>query len=77
MSLLQQGFVLMLIGMGTVFAFLTLLVAAMNLMARAVARLPTAPARGGPRGDDDAAQTAAIAAALHQHRRRHRHHRSS
>lgn len=67
MSLLQQGFLLMLVGMGTVFAFLTLLVAAMHVMARALAWLP-APAADGAAREDEAATMAAIAAAIHRHR---------
>ena len=40
-SVLMQGFDLMIVGMGTVFAFLGLLVAAMTVMSRITMRLRT------------------------------------
>lgn len=70
-SLLQQGLTLMLIGMGTVFVFLTALVVAMNLMARVVARLPVQPAPGPVTGRNDE-EVAAIAAAIRMHRQQQR-----
>ncbi len=78
-SLLYQGAELMLVGMGTVFAFLSLLVIATTLMSRLVQRyLPEsepAPATAATRvaaGDEDAELIAAIGAAIHMHRsRRH------
>jgi oxaloacetate decarboxylase (Na+ extruding) subunit gamma len=68
LSLLEQGMVLMLTGMGTVFVFLSALVLAMNLLARLVLLLPqpSVPAAGGISHDE----VAAISAAIHQHRRR-------
>lgn len=57
----------MLVGMGTVFAFLTVLVVAMSLLANMAGRLQPAsvPAPAG----DAAAEVAAVAAAVEHHRR--------
>ena len=56
----------MLVGMGTVFVFLTLLVIAMSAMASMVGRLqPALPSTGAT--DEE---VAAIGAAIRQHRRR-------
>ena len=63
-TLLDQGLTLMLVGMGTVFVFLTLLVAGMSLMAAIVKRLT-------PAADDSVAsdeEIAAITAAITRHR---------
>jgi sodium pump decarboxylase gamma subunit len=63
-SLLELGTMLMIAGMGTVFVFLTVLVAAMSLMAAAVRRFqPVVP-------DDHISheEVAAIAAAIRRHR---------
>ena len=60
-TLLAQGVELMLIGMGTVFVFLTLLVLATTLMSRLVMHFQPAPG-DEPNSDDIAAITAAIAA---------------
>ena len=63
-SLMDQGLTLMLVGMGTVFVFLTILVAAMSFMALVVRRLTaTVPETGAT--DDE---VAAIAAAITRHR---------
>ena len=68
-SLIGQGLALMLVGMGTVFVFLTLLVATMSAMSAAVARFtPPAPPLGQPASEDPAV-IAAIAAAVELHRR--------
>ena len=48
-SLFNQGLTLMLVGMGTVFVFLTILVAAMSLLALIVKRLTTRPADARPK----------------------------
>ncbi len=64
-SLLNQGVELMLVGMGTVFVFLTLLVMSMSLMAGIVKRL--APVV--PEGVSDE-EVAAITVAIAQHRRK-------
>lgn len=64
-TLLDQGLTLMLVGMGTVFVFLTILVAAMSLMALIVHRLTPAPADAGASDEEIAVITAAIA----QHRK--------
>lgn len=72
-SLLAQGFELMLVGMGTVFVFLTTLVGATTLMASWVPKIdepaqPPHPADGasGP----SAEEIAAISAAMTRHRQR-------
>lgn len=65
-SLLDQGVTLMLVGMGTVFVFLTVLVMAMTGMASIIKRL-TPPATENVSDEEVAAITAAIAI----HRRKH------
>ena len=62
-TLLNQGFMLMLVGMGTVFFFLTVLVGAMSLMAGMVRRF-------APLAEDvvSDAEVAAITAAIALHR---------
>ena len=65
-ELFSEGLVLMLAGMGTVFVFLTLLVIAMTLMARLIARFQ--PAVETTTEDDDV--VAAIAAAIMRHRQK-------
>lgn len=65
-GLISDGLTLMLVGMGTVFVFLTVLVAATTAMSRLVARFQPGPAGGG--GSDE--EIAAIAAAIAAHRRR-------
>ena len=67
-SLLDQGLMLMLVGMGTVFVFLTLLVAGMSLMALVVRRFLPAPADAAGASDEE---IAAITAAITQHRKSH------
>lgn len=62
-SLFDQGVTLMLVGMGTVFVFLTLLVIAMIVMARLVKRLTPISAAGAT--DEE---IAAITAAIVRHR---------
>lgn len=63
-SLVTQGLMLMLAGMGTVFVFLTTLVLAMTLMSLVSKRLQTV----SPGAADE--EVAAIAAAIRQHRSR-------
>ena len=60
-TLLDQGLTLMLVGMGTVFVFLTVLVAAMTLMATVVTRLLPGQAAEPVSDEEIAAITAAIA----------------
>jgi oxaloacetate decarboxylase gamma subunit len=60
-SLLNQGLELMLVGMGTVFVFLTLLVIAMSVMGGIVGRISPRVA-DGPNDDEVAAITAAVVA---------------
>ena len=62
-SLMNQGVDLMLVGMGTVFVFLTLLVMAMSLMAGIIKRLSPVAEEGI--SDEE---VAAITAAIAQHR---------
>lgn len=64
--LLEQGFTLMLVGMGTVFVFLTLLVMAMTGMASIIKSLTPAAEEGV--SDEE---VAAISAAIAIHRRKH------
>ncbi len=59
-TLIEQGVTLMLVGMGTVFVFLTALVIAMTLMAAIVRRLTPVPA-ATVTDEEVAAITAAIA----------------
>jgi len=59
-TLFDQGLELMLVGMGTVFVFLTVLVIAMSLMANIIARLSPTVAEGIT-DEELAAVTAAIA----------------
>lgn len=65
-ELLNQGVMLMLVGMGTVFVFLTTLVIATTLMSKIVMRMTSAIADGGV----SEVKVAAIAAAIRQHRQR-------
>ncbi len=65
-TLLDQGVTLMLVGMGTVFVFLSILVAGMTLMAAAVRKFtPDAPDAGAT--DEE---VAAITAAIAMHRKK-------
>ena len=70
-NLMLAGLELMLVGMGTVFVFLTLLVGATSLMSRIVMRMappqPAAPEPGGPTEEELVAISAAIN--LHRHKR--------
>ena len=59
-TLLDQGLTLMLVGMGTVFVFLTTLVAAMTLMAAIVKQLTPVAETAGATDEEVAAITAAI-----------------
>ena len=63
-TLLEQGFSLMLVGMGTVFVFLTALVMAMSVMAGILKRI-------APRVEEGASdeEVAAITAAIALHRK--------
>ena len=69
--LLASGVELMLIGMGTVFLFLTILVLATHVMSRTIARFAPVPPprRSSVLGDSDE-EVAAISAAISEHRRR-------
>jgi len=64
-TLFNQGVTLMLVGMGTVFVFLTLLVIMMSVMAGVIRRLSPASEEGV-----SDAEVAAISAAIEQHRNR-------
>jgi len=65
-SLIDEGLRLMLVGMGTVFVFLTALVIVTTLMSRLVIRFQTQP------GESDITdeEVAAISAAVTLHRRK-------
>ncbi len=65
-TLLEQGATLMLVGMGTVFVFLTALVIAMSLMAAIVRRLTPAP-----EATVTDEEVAAITTAIARHRNKH------
>jgi len=64
-TLLDQGLTLMLVGMGTVFLFLTILVAAISLMAVIVKQLTPVAETAGATDEE----VAAITAAISQHRK--------
>ena len=66
-GLLEQGLTLMLVGMGTVFVFLTLLVVATTLMSALTARLSPAPVAESPVSDEE---VAVISAAINRYRQR-------
>ena len=65
-SLISQGLTLMLVGMGTVFVFLTSLVVAMTLMSRLLIRWRSAPSPAGVSYEE----IAAISSAIAQHRKK-------
>ena len=76
-DLIYQGLELALIGMGTVFTFLTILVLSTLLMSWCVRRFaqkdgfqPAGAVGAGARGEDSGEVVAAIAAALRLHRSR-------
>jgi oxaloacetate decarboxylase gamma subunit len=76
-DLVSRGLELALIGMGTVFVFLTLLVFATGAMSRLVLRFaPEEPAPSGatpaPAAGEDPELVAVIAAAIRLHRERRR-----
>ena len=64
--ILDQGLTLMLVGMGTVFTFLAMLVVAMSGMSFIITRL--SPSADSVDAADE--EIAAISAAINQHRRR-------
>ncbi len=75
-TIMQQGFDLMLFGMGTVFVFLTLLIIAVTIMSAFIAKyLPPmpepekAPAPVPTAGVNDPKLIAIIQAAIEQHRK--------
>ena len=65
-GLINEGLTLMLVGMGTVFVFLTALVIATTLMSRTLMRMQP-PAAQADITDDE---VAAITAAVSEHRRK-------
>ncbi len=70
-SMVNEGLYLMIIGMGFVVIFLTLLVQILNLMERFIDHdeVPEVKAKVSPTGN--ATLTAVISAAIHKHRQRH------
>ena len=67
-TLLQQGATLMLVGMGTVFTFLTLLVVATALMSRLIMKYAPPPAMTSE--PDHQELVAVMVAAIRAHRAR-------
>jgi len=65
-NLIDEGLRLMLVGMGTVFVFLTLLVVATTLMSRIVIRIQAKAITSGITDEE----VAAISAAVMLHRRK-------
>jgi len=59
-EIIDQGLTLMLVGMGTVFTFLTLLVIATSLMSLIIRRMTPASATAGATDEEVAAISAAI-----------------
>ena len=74
-EMLSSGIELMLIGMGMVYAFLAMLIVAINLMSRAVRRyFPEMPSKFPEQPvavSNDKAVIAAITAAVHQYRKKY------
>ena len=66
-TLFEQGLTLMLVGMGTVFVFLAVLVMSMSLLAAIAKRWLHEPQTAGVSDDE----VAAISAAITQHRKNH------
>ncbi len=69
-DLLTQGVELMLVGMGTVFVFLSLLVGATMLMSHVIMRLQPDPLDAEAAAEVTAEEVAAITAAIARHRRK-------
>lgn len=71
-ELMAAGLQLMMVGMGTVFFFLTVLVFATMLMSHLLGRFAPPPViattDSSPSADQRNEEVAAIAAAMHQHR---------
>lgn len=74
MNELSDGLMLMLIGMGTVFCFLTLLVICISLSSRILNRLwpEEVPAPTQVPAKQDDTLVAVITSAVHQYRKKHR-----
>ena len=68
-SLLDQGVELMLVGMGTVFFFLGILVVGMVMMSAIAVRFTAYPATATSPADANEEEVAAITAAIAQHRK--------
>jgi oxaloacetate decarboxylase gamma subunit len=75
-ELIREGVTLMVMGMGTVFVFLTVLVFGTTIMSQIIMRIPAnnemdnAPQRMRPPEQDNLAEVAAVAAAVkvvHKH----------
>jgi oxaloacetate decarboxylase gamma subunit len=71
-ELVMRGVELMVVGMGTVFVFLTALVAATTLMSRVVTRFAPTEVRveAAVHTDTQGEEIAAITAAITEHRKR-------
>mgnify|MGYP003680592302 CR=1 FL=1 len=77
-SLLNQGFSLLIYGIGVVFVFLTLLVILTTLMSKCLLRffpepiaVPAAPKRQSPGAQSDAQVITAISEAVQKYRKDH------
>ncbi|WP_446811075.1 OadG family protein [Methylomonas sp. 2BW1-5-20] len=74
-EMLSSGIELMLLGMGMVYAFLAMLIVAINVMSKLVRRyFPEIPAKYPEQpivAGNDKAVIAAITAAVHQYRKKH------
>ncbi|MCP4273172.1 MAG: hypothetical protein GY781_14650 [Gammaproteobacteria bacterium] len=69
-SMLNEGLYLMIIGMGFVIIFLTLLVQILNLMERFIDHDEAPVVQPGVSSTGKATITAVISAAIHKHRQR-------
>ena len=71
-NLVFEGFKFMALGMGTVFAFLSLMIIAMNIQSYIIHKFfpepaPTADQRAAKKSNSTAKKVAAIAAAIQHH----------
>ena len=69
-DLINEGLILMLAGMGTVFVFLTILVIVTTAMSRLITRFSPSAVSADPTDDEVAAISAAVA--RHRHKTRNR-----
>jgi len=72
-NLVFEGFKFMLLGMGTVFTFLTLMIIAMNIQSYIIHKffpepVATTPDSSAKNGKNNGAKVAAISAAINHHK---------